>query len=652
VDAGYGELDGLLVHGGPLLLAVPANAGLPGGLLAVISGGRWRVTVVAPDGRRHRLPLKAVAEVWREPLRRRIDDSISPLLDRARLAGKRRRRIRRRLAMARLHAARTGQGWLLRLPPGTSFWEQLRSRRVHLFALRFLLAYAVGYALLLGSWWVLGVGALQGRLVPSWMALWGVVLLTMLPVRWVSVWSRSLLAVHGGALLKQRLLQGALRLQSDEMRSEGAGRFLGRILESEEVESKALNGGFLLAVGGIELALSAFVLGQGITPVLHLSLFALWLAVVCWYGVKFLVTRRRWTAERLSMTHDLVERLIGHRTRLAQEPRADWHREEDRELARYQELSEHYDGAKAWLMGAGGRGWIVLGIAALAPVFMAGSAPRALLAVGLGGVLASYRGFSKLAEGFSHLTGAVVGWEQAGILFHAAARPRLQGEVAPAQGRSAELGCEAAGREAGGFSLQVADLRFRHRGRPEPVLDGCSLAIAPGDRLLLEGPSGGGKSTLAAVLAGLRAPDSGLVLLDGLDRETLGEAGWRRRVALVPQFHENHVLTESLAFNLLMGRGWPAGEDEEAEAVEICRELGLGELLERMPAGLRQLVGETGWQLSHGERSRIFLARALLQNADLVILDESFAALDPATLRRCLSCALRRAPSLLVVAHP
>jgi ATP-binding cassette subfamily B protein len=71
-----------------------------------------------------------------------------------------------------------------------------------------------------------------------------------------------------------------------------------------------------------------------------------------------------------------------------------------------------------------------------------------------------------------------------------------------------------------------------------------------------------------------------------------------------------------------------------------------------MPAGLLQMVGETGWQLSHGERSRLFMARALLQRADLVILDESFGALDPATLRRCLQTALDRAKTLMVIAHP
>ena len=64
------------------------------------------------------------------------------------------------------------------------------------------------------------------------------------------------------------------------------------------------------------------------------------------------------------------------------------------------------------------------------------------------------------------------------------------------------------------------------------------------------------------------------------------------------------------------------------------------------------MVGEGGWQLSHGERSRVFIARALLQKADLIILDESFAALDPENLRRSLQCVLDRSPALVVIAHP
>jgi ABC-type transport system involved in cytochrome bd biosynthesis fused ATPase/permease subunit len=150
----------------------------------------------------------------------------------------------------------------------------------------------------------------------------------------------------------------------------------------------------------------------------------------------------------------------------------------------------------------------------------------------------------------------------------------------------------------------------------------------------------------------LRSPESGLLLLHGLDRQTLGTQGWRRGTVAAPQFHENHVLTGTLAFNLMMGRGWPPSERDFAKLDPLCRALGLGQVLDRMPAGLLQMVGESGWQLSHGEQSRLYVARALLQEADLVVLDESFAALDPENLRHSLLCVLERSRTLVVIAHP
>ena len=200
--------------------------------------------------------------------------------------------------------------------------------------------------------------------------------------------------------------------------------------------------------------------------------------------------------------------------------------------------------------------------------------------------------------------------------------------------------------------LEAHALVFRHGGRGAPVLRECSLRMRTGDRLLLEGPSGGGKSTLASLLTGLQQPESGLLLLDGLDLHTLGATGWRRRVVAAPQFHDNHVFAAPLAFNLLMGRRWPPHPADLQAAETLCRALDLGPLLDRMPAGLWQIVGETGWQLSHGERSRLYIARALLQDAAVLILDESFAALDPETLSRVQQCVLDHVPTLLVIAHP
>ena len=202
-----------------------------------------------------------------------------------------------------------------------------------------------------------------------------------------------------------------------------------------------------------------------------------------------------------------------------------------------------------------------------------------------------------------------------------------------------------------GALVKAQDLAFRFPGRAEAAIDACSFEIRHGDRIHLSGPSGSGKSTLVSLLTGLRTAASGVLLLDGLDRATLGADLWRQRVVAAPQFHENHVFGESLAFNLLMGRHWPPRSEDLELAEDVCRRLGLGDLLDRMPGGLFQRVGETGWQLSHGERSRVFIARALLQNADLVLLDESFAELDPESLRDCLTQAAELSNTLLVVAH-
>ena len=122
--------------------------------------------------------------------------------------------------------------------------------------------------------------------------------------------------------------------------------------------------------------------------------------------------------------------------------------------------------------------------------------------------------------------------------------------------------------------------------------------------------------------------------------------------AAAPQSNENYIYSGTLAFNLLMGRNWPAKPEDLEQAETVCRELGLGGLIDRMPCGLHQPVGESGWQLSNGERSRVFVARAILQRTELLILDESLGALDPETLPCVLECIRRRVSTLMVIAHP
>lgn len=301
------------------------------------------------------------------------------------------------------------------------------------------------------------------------------------------------------------------------------------------------------------------------------------------------------------------------------------------------------DQAIAPIVAAAPGGWIWLALCALAPVFAAGSASDVHLAISLGCILFAHRAFSGISSGLSSLARAALAWRRVSVIFEAGAVSAAPG---PWLGVNGLQNAECLTPERNPTALiDASQLRFSYSAQGPAVLRGVDLQIKPGERLPLQGASGGGKSTLAAMLVGLRQPTSGLLLLGGLDRHTLGEA-WHQGATEAPQFLQNHVLTGSLGLNLLMGRNWPASSADLAEAQALCEELGLGELLARMPAGLMQRVGETGWQLSHGERSRIFLARALLQKAPLTVLDESFAALDPETLRSCLAAAWRHSQAL------
>jgi ATP-binding cassette subfamily B protein len=373
---------------------------------------------------------------------------------------------------------------------------------------------------------------------------------------------------------------------------------------------------------------------------------------------RYYQTSKEWTRAYQDMTNDLVERMVGHRTRLAQESPRTWHEAEDQALDTYFKLSESLDRIANQLSGFATRGWIAVGLTGLALPFISNSASPQALAVGLAGVLLASQGFSKLVGGAQSLIGLLIAWTQVAPLFKAASRPRELmpldltlpgGTISPTQ---EDFDRQTSHIAEGNPLLVARDLTFRYRATSRPVVQNCSLQIFPGDRLLLEGPSGGGKSTLAAMLTGLRSPESGSLFLWGFDRQLLGSEEWRRHVVMAPQFQENHIFSDTLAFNLLMGRRWPPQPEDLEEADAVCRSLGLGELLDRMPSGFQQMLGESGWQLSHGERSRMFIARTLLQKAELIILDESFAALDPENLYRALRTVLERAPTVLVIAHP
>ena len=637
-------MERFLRSAGTALLYLPGET--RGRFVALLAGGTRGVVVLAPDLSRQRVDVDALRAALCASIEVPLQEQVDHLLQGAGLQGARAARARAALLSRSLGSRPLDGCWLLRPAPGSSFRALLRRAGLPRRLAALVAAHSAQYGLWILSWWMIGRGALQGRIEPGWLAAWALLLLTLVPFRMLVTWWQGLLAIGTGGLLKRRLLAGALNLEADEIRHQGAGQLLGRVIESEAVESLALSGGFLGLVGAIELVAAAIILAIGSGGAFHALLLAAWVGGTALVGALYGRQRRAWTEQRVRLTHDLVESMVGHRTRLAQQPRERWHAGEDEAVEQLLQRGRRMDRTAGWLLAVAPRGWLVLGLLGLAPGFIAGRISMTGLAIGLGGTLLAYRAVEKVAGSVWHLSGAVVAWNSVASMFRAASRHR---PVGPPGSRPAER--EGAAPD-GDPLLEANNLIFRYRNRGEPVLRGCSLRLRSGDRVVLEGSSGGGKSTLASLLAGLRDPESGLLLLDGLDRRTLGAAGWLRRVVAAPQFHENHVLAETFAFNLLMGRHWPPTQEDLDEAETICRELGLGELLDRMPAGLLQLVGETGWQLSHGERSRLYIARALLQGADLVILDESFAALDPENLRRCMRCVRDRAPSLLVIAHP
>jgi ATP-binding cassette subfamily B protein len=644
VETTVSGFEQLAANAGPALFQIASTAGPR--FLLLLKSSFGALQLIGPDLKVHRVKpdvLRAALCLFHEvPLAGEIDR----LLEAAALPPDRWQKVRRVMLDERIGAKTLGNCWILRLAPSTGFWRQLVQARLPRRLGWMLALFAAVYGLELFSWGLIGNAALNGQLDMGWMSAWVLLVISLVPLRLIGNWLNSTFALDASRILKKRLLAGAMRLDIESVRHQGAGQLLSRVMESQALESLAVNGGLSVVVACLELIFAASVMAAGAGGLIHVLLLMVWLVVTVWWSMRYIDRMRAWTLMRLDMTHQLVERMVGHRTSLAQEWPSRRDVREDQQVNDYQQLSKQMDKTIIPVVAGIPAGWMLIGIAGLAPAFVSGTGSSAALAIGFGGVMLAGRALSGISGGLSSIASALISWKQVGPLFHAAVNdapkePFLttaQLEGAPEAGAPTKV-------------IDASNLVYRYRPEGDAVLRGVDLTINRGERLLLEGSSGGGKSTLASLLVGLRKADSGLLLLNGLDHHTLGD-GWHRLATEAPQFHENHILTGTLGFNLLMGRNWPASSEELEEARQLCIELGLGALLERMPSGMQQMVGETGWQLSHGEKSRIFLARALLQKSQLTIMDESFAALDPETLEQCLNCAFKRARTLLVIAHP
>ncbi|EMX4796740.1 peptidase domain-containing ABC transporter [Escherichia coli] len=174
----------------------------------------------------------------------------------------------------------------------------------------------------------------------------------------------------------------------------------------------------------------------------------------------------------------------------------------------------------------------------------------------------------------------------------------------------------------GPISLETNDLSYRYDSQSAPIFSALSLSVAPGESVAITGASGAGKTTLMKVLCGLFEPDSGRVLINGIDIRQMGINNYHRMIACVMQ--DDRLFSGSIRENIC---GFAEEMDEEW-MVECARASHIHDVIMNMPMGYETLIGELGEGLSGGQKQRIFIARALYRKPGILFMDEATSALD------------------------
>ncbi|MBC5735395.1 ABC transporter ATP-binding protein [Lawsonibacter faecis] len=196
-------------------------------------------------------------------------------------------------------------------------------------------------------------------------------------------------------------------------------------------------------------------------------------------------------------------------------------------------------------------------------------------------------------------------------------------------------------------SIVLNGVSFRYPGGAENALDGVSLSIRPGEHIALVGPSGGGKTTLASVVARFWDAMEGTVSIGGVDVREIAKAERMETVSFV--FQDAKLLKTSIFENVRMAKP-TATRDEVEQALRFAQ---CGDILEGLPQGMDTVIGTDGVYLSGGEQQRIAIARVMLKNAPILILDEATAFADPDNETRVQAAftALSKGKTVIMIAH-
>jgi ATP-binding cassette subfamily C protein CydC len=197
------------------------------------------------------------------------------------------------------------------------------------------------------------------------------------------------------------------------------------------------------------------------------------------------------------------------------------------------------------------------------------------------------------------------------------------------------------------FDVEVRNLRFCYAPSEPPALDGVSFSVPHGGSVAIIGPSGSGKSTIVNLLARFWDYQEGQILIGGRDLHEYGADAVREMLAVVPQ--EVHLFNATLRDNLIVAN--PDATDEQVEAA--CTMAQMHDFIQGLPQGYDTLIGENGLLLSGGERQRLAVARAILKDAPILILDEATANLDALTEQRLMDALepFMRGRTVLVISH-
>ncbi|SFL85231.1 thiol reductant ABC exporter subunit CydD [Pelosinus propionicus] len=196
-------------------------------------------------------------------------------------------------------------------------------------------------------------------------------------------------------------------------------------------------------------------------------------------------------------------------------------------------------------------------------------------------------------------------------------------------------------------SIAFDNVYYAYDNGERPALNGVSFAIEPGEMVALVGASGSGKSTIASLLLAFICPDKGRIIVNGMNLNQIKLEDWLSHVAYVPQ--SPHLFYKSVGDNIRLGR-----EDASLDMIiQAAKNAGAHEFIMRLTKGYDTLVGEGGHGLSGGECKRIAIARAFLQDAPFLLLDEATAGLDPqseAVIEEALSRLMKKR-TVLIIAH-